>query len=354
LRGRSLRRQRGVAIITALLLTTLAVTIVASLFWQQQVQVRSIENQRMQLQKQWILRGALDWARLILSTSYQSSPMVDNLQQPWSVGLAETRLDSYVENGRSDSEASDATISGRIIDAQSYLNLAGLSAGGVVKPQEIAAFERLLTLLHLDPGLAKVAATGMAAAQARTVTPAEGGGTAGNAGDGTQTPVPTMGLLQGQATRGVPESVPTTLKSTGPMPITQIDDLLALPGFTPEIVAKLKNFVVILPKETPVNVNTVSAEVLSARIASLSLQGAQALVANRDRAPFKDVADFQSRFAGQTLSPDAATIAVRTDYFIVDGKVKLNRAGLEVLALIERTGSVTGPVASRIVWVREN
>ena len=40
-------RQRGVAVVTALLLTTLAVTIVASLFWQQQVQVRSIENQRL-------------------------------------------------------------------------------------------------------------------------------------------------------------------------------------------------------------------------------------------------------------------------------------------------------------------
>jgi general secretion pathway protein K len=57
-----LRRQRGVAVITALLLTTLAVTIVASLFWQQQVQVRSMENQRLQLQTRWILRGALDWA----------------------------------------------------------------------------------------------------------------------------------------------------------------------------------------------------------------------------------------------------------------------------------------------------
>ena len=56
-------QQHGVAVVTALLLTTLAVTIVASLFWQQQVQVRSIENQRLQLQKQWVLRGALDWAR---------------------------------------------------------------------------------------------------------------------------------------------------------------------------------------------------------------------------------------------------------------------------------------------------
>ncbi|NCW86882.1 MAG: general secretion pathway protein GspK, partial [Oxalobacteraceae bacterium] len=68
LRGpkKSRRSQRGVAVVTALLLTTLAVTIVANLFWQQQVQVRSIENQRLQLQQQWVLRGALDWARLIL------------------------------------------------------------------------------------------------------------------------------------------------------------------------------------------------------------------------------------------------------------------------------------------------
>ncbi|MET0980983.1 MAG: type II secretion system minor pseudopilin GspK, partial [Telluria sp.] len=59
-------RQRGVAVITALLLTTLAISIVASLFWQQQVEVRSMENQRLNLQTRWILRGALDWATLVL------------------------------------------------------------------------------------------------------------------------------------------------------------------------------------------------------------------------------------------------------------------------------------------------
>jgi len=86
-------RQSGVAVVTALLLTTLAVTIVASLFWQQQVQVRSIENQRLQLQKQWILRGALDWARLILRENARLSPSYDSLDQPWAVPLQETRLD---------------------------------------------------------------------------------------------------------------------------------------------------------------------------------------------------------------------------------------------------------------------
>jgi general secretion pathway protein J len=69
-----LKRQQGVAVVTALLLTTLAVTIVASLFWQQQVQVRSMENQRLQLQTRWIVRGALDLSRLILNQDVSDSP----------------------------------------------------------------------------------------------------------------------------------------------------------------------------------------------------------------------------------------------------------------------------------------
>ena len=77
---------RGVAIITALLLTALAITIVASLFWQQQIQIRAVENQRLQLQKQWILRGAVDWATLILREDSKYS-LIDDLTEPWAVPL---------------------------------------------------------------------------------------------------------------------------------------------------------------------------------------------------------------------------------------------------------------------------
>ena len=345
-RHRALPRQRGVAVITALLLTTLAVTIVASLFWQQQVQVRTIENQRMQLQKQWILRGALDWARLILNTSYRSSPMRDTLQDAWAVGLAETRLDSYVENGRSDSEASDASIAGKIIDAQSYLNLFGLSQGGVPVATEVAAFARLLTLLRLDPGLADAAAGAMAAAQPKA-------------------PVGAAAVLQGivsanaappaaGATAAAPAAAVAPV-AVGSIGINQMEDLLAVPGFTPEMITKLKQFAVILPRKTPVNVNTASAEVLSARIASLSLAAAQAIVARRETAYFRDLADFGNQFAGQAVTYDQSTVAVRTDYFIVDGKVRLSRAGLEVLALIKRSasGSSSGAVGSEVIWIRE-
>ncbi len=343
------------AVITALLLTTLAVTIVASLFWQQQVQVRSIENQRTQLQKQWILRGALDWARLILDESGKSNQGRDDLQQPWAVGLAETRLDSYVENGRSGADASDATITGKIIDAQSYFNLAGLAANGVPQPEEIKAFERLLTLLRIEPTLARIAAAGMAAGQSKLMPAA--------AGEANGTTAPVAGAQQGSQAAGQqgavnpdgpPIAVQPTAAATGQMGVTQVEDLLALPGFTPEIVAKLKNFIIILPVPTTINVNTASAEVLAARF-GVPISTGQAIVANRSTAAFKDTGDFSMR-AQLPATVTATGFGVKTNYFIVDGRVKMSRAALEVLALIERpnSGGPTGAGASKVLWIHEN
>jgi len=307
-------RQRGIAVITALLLTTLAITIVASLFWQQQVQVRSIENQRLQLQKQWILRGALDWASLILREDKKHSS-TDNLDEPWAVPLAETRLDQYVENGRADDSIADATLSGSIGDAQARYNLTNLCANGAVNPAEVAVFERLLHNAKLNPALAQATADAMAAAWKKPET--------------------------GAANSGSPPA-------PQPMNLVHVDDLLAVPGFSPEMLDKLKNFVIFLPRATPVNVNTAPAEVLAARVDALTLSDANALVASRNTASFRDLFDFNHRLPGKELTASDNDASVTTNYFLVDGKVRMSRAGLDMQALIERNGGNT-----RIVWIRE-
>lgn len=316
-------RQRGIAVITALLLTTLAITIVASLFWQQQVQVRSIENQRLQLQKQWILRGALDWAGLILREDAKHSS-VDNLDEPWAVPLAETRLDQYVESGRAVDHAGDATLSGSISDAQARYNLTNLCPNGTIDSAEVAAFGRLLSDAQLNPALAQATADVMAAAhrseELRT---------------GTK---PQVAAANG-------DSQP----NTQPMNLTQMEDLLAVPGFSPEMLGKLKNFVVFLPRATPINVNTAPAEVLAARIGTLTISDATSLVAKRNTATFRDLADFAQRLPGKTFAPSASEASVATHYFLVDGKVRMNRAELDMQALIERSGSST-----KIIWIREH
>jgi len=318
----SYRRQNGVAVITALLLTTLAVTIVASLFWQQQVQVRSIENQRMQLQKQWILRGALDWAGLILRESYKSNDAYVSLQDAWAVGLAETRLDSYVENGRSDGEASDATIVGKITDAQSLFNLTNLSLRGEPVLITTDAFKKLLTLLRLDPALADATAKSVAKGQIREVS----------VGDVKQ-----------------PEAA-SQLK------FAHVEDLLAVPGFTPDIVEKLRGYVIFLPNSTSININTAPAEVLHATIKDLPLDQAQAFVQSRDKVPFIGVEDAKSQLESLGATPGSPPpFDVKSNYFLVDGKVKLNRAGLAVRALIERTTDATTRLPkTTILWIHEN
>ncbi len=309
-------RQRGVAVVTALLLTTLAITIVASLFWQQQVQVRSIENQRLQLQKQWILRGAIDWARLILREDGKATPN-DNLTEPWAVPLEKTRLDQYVENGRSDADASDATLSGSIIDAQSRFNLANLSREGQPGTAEIEVFAKLLSMLQIQPAveLAKRTANIMSAAQLRK----------------TDQP-----------------------NAPQPMDIRYVEDLLAVPGFTVEKFNKVKDFVVVLPNATKVNVNTASAEVIAARIATLTLADATAIVAAREQAHFRTKEEFAVRVPGNVPNAEKNTIDVGTDYFLVNGDVRLNRASLQVQTLIERRRGGNGRNSTKVIWIREN
>ena len=306
--------QHGVAVVTALLLTTLAITIVASLFWQQQVQGRSIENQRLQLQKQWILRGALDWAGLILREDIKHSS-IDDLDEPWAVPLAETRLDQYVENGRTGDEVSDATLSGGISDAQARYNLTNLCPNGIIAPAEVAVFARLLSRAKLDPELAQATADLMAAALKKPDSATENSG-----------------------------------NQSGPQPmnLAQVDDLLAVPGFTPQMLDNIKNIIIFLPRATPVNVNTAPAEVLAARVNGLSLSDAVALVEDRSTANFRDLADFNHRLPGNTSPLSAIDASVATNYFLVNGKVRMNRAGLEMQALIERDSTST-----KLIRIRE-
>jgi len=311
-------RQRGVAVVTALLLTTLAVTIVASLFWQQQVQVRTIENQRLQQQAKWVLLGSLDWARLILREDAKHSS-VDHLGEPWATPLAETRLDDYLEKGSSDNGVAQAAIAGQIVDAQARFNLTNLASAGMVNATELAVFERLLASLNLNPSLARRVAEAVASAQAGGVTGADG------------------------------DSGRKVEQQALPLGIAHVDDLQSISGFSPEIVVLLRDFVVVLPRFTPINVNTASAEVLAARMGNLSLSDAKMVTVTREQAYFRDGADFIQRLpANSRQFASMSEITVSTSYFIVQGKARVERASQQIEALIER-----GHNGTSIVWIRD-
>jgi type II secretory pathway component PulK len=88
LKGSMHRRQRqgGVAVVTALLITALAVTLVTDLFWQQQVALHGLEGQRLRLETRQALRSALDGAMLVLRDAGAVQGRVTTLDGAWARG----------------------------------------------------------------------------------------------------------------------------------------------------------------------------------------------------------------------------------------------------------------------------
>jgi general secretion pathway protein K len=153
---------------------------------------------------------------------------------------------------------------------------------------------------------------------------------------------------------GTQDTTADTNKSR-PIGLEHIEDLLAVPGFSPEAIEKLREFIIFLPTNalTSVNVNTAPAEVLAARIEALSLSDANVLVASRKTAHFRDKANFKVQLQGKQLGDAEDKIDVKTSFFLVNGKVRMNRAGLEVQALIRREDNQANP-RTTLIWIREN
>ena len=320
------RRQRGVAVITALLLTALAITVVASLFWQQQVQVRSMENQRLRLQTQCAMRGMVDFARFWLR---QDNPMLTALDGVWATPIEEARLDDYVDREKVDTEKFDATVSGRALDAQARFNITNLvAATGDVNPKQVQAYQRLLSNLQLDSGLAQATADAVLRSK-----PKPRAASSGTSGDGK-----------------TPAATPASGGSSEPVAFTQVEDLLAVPGYTPQMIEQLRDFVIILPELTAVNVNTAPAEVLAA-ITTMSLSEASALTLSNPRKKFVDLPNFKNNINDKQVI-DGVDADVKSRYFLTVIRVRLDRAALDAVALVNRK---TDPQrTTSLVWLREN
>ena len=290
-------RQRGVAVILALLVTALALLLVSGAFARQSVLVRSVEQGRAAVQTRWLMTGAVDWIRVILREDARRSA-TDHAGEPWAAPLARTRL----EGGG----GAAAWLSGRIEDAQSRFNLRNLSGPRGPELADVAILGRLLILAGADETLA----ADLADAVDRQLRGGE---------------------------PGVPRLLPALAEE------------LALPEGRPrEALSRLLPFVVLLPEPTPVNVNTASAEVLSACLANLPLAEAVRLVESRQERHFRDLADLQSRLPGLMLGGDGSRVSVSSRYFLVRGQVDYRDASLAHRVLLHREGN-----GVETIWTRE-
>ncbi|TAK95685.1 MAG: general secretion pathway protein GspK, partial [Aquabacterium sp.] len=103
-------RQRGAALLMAMVIVTLVATLAASMVWQQWRATQVEGAERIRTQASWVLSGALDWARLILREDAKSTDKSDHLGEPWAIPLAEARLSTFLasDSNNNSSDADDA------------------------------------------------------------------------------------------------------------------------------------------------------------------------------------------------------------------------------------------------------
>ena len=293
-------RQRGAALLIAMIIVTLVATLAAAMTWRQYRAVQVEAGERARAQASWILLGALDWARLILredAASNQTKTNWDHLGEVWAVPLAEARLSTFLAAGNDsadDGSGPDAFLSGNIEDAQSRYNLYNLLGGKQVPPAERLTLQRLCTTVGAPSNTADQIISQLRAAYASTPQ-----------GDASIKPID--------------------------------EDQLTWLGVSSDVAARLAPFVTLLPATTPVNLNTARAEVIAALFDGVDLGAAQRLVEARRNSPLASPQTAAQYFPqGTLISSERASVF--SNYFIVTGRLRLDEHVLVQRSLVQRQG----------------
>ncbi len=313
-RSRAPHRQRGVAIISIMLVVMLATLIVSSLFWREHVTVRSVQNRLALAQVRWIEAAVLDWAAVVLRVDRTSTGTVDHLAETWATPVAETRLDETVTGGARISDTdSNALLAGQIFDAQSRLNLNNLVLAAGPSAVHREAFERLLAVVGRPESLA--------------------------------------GVLQNRLLQAYPPLLGSQRPPASALPLMKLADLRTVPGFDEATIAALEPFVIFLPKRvrvgqvdyntepSKVNLNTAPSEVLAAVIEDIDLQAARRFVEGvRQRTFFASLDVARSRFDQSPALPPNL-LSVGSEFFLVKGMIRFGRVESHSEALLYRGSS---------------
>jgi len=309
-------RQRGAAVIGALIIVAIVAALSSSLFLRQTATARQVENEQARVQARWLLLGGIDWARLMLR-DHGRNDATTRLDQVWATPVMDTRIDQPGEDRA-------AMFSGSIEDEQGKFNLYTVAVGGVVSDAPMQALRRLADNLGLPGSLAPRLAGLVALAQPPApAAPAEG--------------------------QPADEAAPAP-PAKAPLP-RGVDDLAALAGVDDATRAAMRRTMTLLPAATTVNVNTAPPEVLAALVPGLSLGQARSMAGDRDRGRwFLNTGDFANRLAGAGVEGPPPTVAVTSAWYLATGTVAYDRARVTLQALLLMNSSGGAP---RTVWTRE-
>ena len=312
-------RQRGAAILLAMLTVTLVATVASAALWQQWRSLEVETAERTRVQSAWVLTGALDWSRLVLREDSRTNNLVDHLAEPWAVPLEEARLSTFLAADRDnqanvDEIGEDAFLSGHITDLQSRLNVANLVLNGARDEVALRQFAKLFELFNL--------------------------------------PRAELERLAENLRFASDFSPDNKSAAAAPLLPQRVEELEWL-GLSPSSLAVLQPYITLLPlpsdgTRTPVNVNTASAEVLFASLDGLDLAGAKRLVATRERNHFRDLGQLKAAEGSIKDELKDPFFSLGTSFFEVHGQLRIGQTTVSERSLIKR--AVSDKYSTQVLW----
>ena len=306
-------RQRGVAIITALLIVAIATTISISISTRLQLDVRRTGNVIAGDQAYLYLLAAESWSKRILIQDRKDSE-IDHLGEDWAIELPPLP----VEGGY---------IQGKLTDLQSCFNINSLLDAGTDtntgSNTNVARtrLERLLTNLKIDTAGAQ-AIIDWIDSDLQTTIP-----------DGAED-VYYMNLDQPYRTANTP--------------LQSISELRLIKGFEdPLVYATVLPHVCAFGVNTPININTATTEVLRSLADDLTDSDIEKIIEQRNDTAFNNINEFTSSSNLKEKIGSTEGLSVDTEYFMLQTQSTIGQVRVLGYSIIHRSTDGRTTVISR-------
>lgn len=296
--------QRGVALITVLLVVALVTVVCAGLVARQQLAIRATSNQLLARQAMQYALGGEALVQGVLARDLREAEgdprlQVDHLGEAWARPLPTFP----VEQGE---------IAVSIEDLTGRFNLNSLVQNGQVNVLAVERFRRLLRLLDIDAPYPERLVDWL---------------------DADREPYGSQGREDGEYLLQRPAY------QAANRAIADVSELRLLLDMQKEHYRLLVPYVAALPAGVPLNVNTASTMVLACLSDSLTPAQAAVLVEGRGRDGYRDVQSFLSQpvLAGSGLS--TANLSVGSQYFRAYSEVRQGERRLLLSSTLQRVAN---------------
>ena len=296
---RMARSQRGVALITAILIVALATILATQIGFDSALEQRRSAAILSLDQAFQVALGAEAWAAAYLKEDAENS-QTDFPGEKWATPIPPIPIDG-------------GEVEGLVEDMQGRFNLNNLiTPQGAIDPVAVQQFRNLLTELQLEPKWADILADWL--------------------DTDTQPQFP-----EGAEDNVYTGQTPPYRAANGP--ITSSSELLALPDFGVERYLKLKPYVTALPVGTKLNVCTAPGILIDAMNESGTHEfgvDEASLAKQRTDKCFPTLQDLQNAFHGQGADKITQYMDEKTSYFRVTALVTIGTSQMTMYSLLRR------------------